>query len=168
VAENTFIQIEGIEGEATEENHAGWVPLKSIEWGMERTVDMTDLTTKQRGYANTNFEKVSLTSDLSKASAKICTYVASGKITKEVVIHLCRSGDDAGKGMEPYLIIKLGNCMIDSYSVSGGEESLPEETWSLAYRNIVIEYKEADFKTGKLTKADEFKWNLEKGNVSTG
>jgi type VI secretion system secreted protein Hcp len=70
--------------------------------------------------------------------------------------------------MEPYLIIKLGNCMIDSYSVSGGEESLPEETWSLAYRNIVIEYKEADFKTGKLTKADEFKWNLEKGNVSTG
>jgi len=167
VAENTFVQIEGIPGEGTEANHVGWIPLKSIDWNMERTVDMTDLTTKQRGYANTNFGKVAVTSDLSKASAKLCTYVASGKVTSLVTIHLCRSGDDASKGMEPYLIIKLNDCMIDSYSVSGGEDSIPNENWTMAYRGIVFEYKESDYKTGKLSKAGEFKWNLEKGNVST-
>lgn len=164
--ENTFVKIKDIVGEGREAAHKEWIPVKSIDWGVERTVDMTDLGTTQRGYANANFNKVGLTSDMSKASAKICQYVATGKITPEVTIEMCRSGDDASKGMEPYLIFTLKDCMIDSYSVSGGEDAIPNENWTLAYRAIEYQYKPADYKTGKLQKPEVFKYNLETGDVS--
>ncbi|MCU9849889.1 type VI secretion system tube protein Hcp [Defluviimonas sp. WL0024] len=164
--ENVFIKIDGIPGEAREKNHKDWIPVKTIGWGVERTLDMTDLGTTQRGYANANFQKITLNTELSKASAKICTYVASGKSIKELTIEMCRSGDDASIGMEPYLIIKLRNAIIDSYTVSGGEDTIPAEDWSLAYRGIEYSYKPADFATGKLGSPEVFKWNLETGDVS--
>ncbi len=166
MAENTFINIEGIKGEGREKNHKDWIPIKSVEWNVERTLDMTDLSTTQRGYANANFGKVSLTTELSKASAKLATYVASGKATKEVIIHMCRSGDSESVGMEPYLTMVLRHAIVDSYSVSGGEEQIPEESWTLAYRGVEFAYKPSDFNTGKLGSPEVFKWNLETGDVS--
>lgn len=164
--ENVYVKIDGIPGEAREKAHKDWIACKSIEWNVERTLDMADLGTTQRGYANANFGKISISTELSKASAKLMTYVASGKATKEMTIHMCRSGDDEKKGMEPYLVMTLRHAIIDSYSVSGGEEQIPEETWTLAYRGISVKYRIADFNTGKLSDCNEFLWNLETGDVS--
>jgi type VI secretion system secreted protein Hcp len=163
--ENVFIKIEGIPGEARESAHENWIAVKSVDWGVERTLDMTDLGTTQRGYANANFNKVALTSELSSASAKLMTYVASGKAAGEIVIEMCRAGDDTGKGMEPYLIWTLQDSIIDTYSVNGGEEQIPEESWTIAYRFIEIKYKIADYKTGALSDKNSFVWNLETGKV---
>lgn len=163
--ENVFVQMD-FPGEAREKQHKDWIAVKSISWEVERTLDMSDMGTTQRGYANANFGKVTLNTELSKASAKIMTYVASGKSNSEMIIHMCRSGDDEKKGMEPYLIIKLRDAIIDSYSVDGGEDSIPSETWTVAYRGISVKYKIADFKTGKLSDCNEFLWNLETGDVS--
>ena len=68
--------------------------------------------------------------------------------------------------MEPYLIFTLRDAIVDSYSVSGGEESIPSENWTVAYRGISIKYRIADFRDGKLSDCNEFKWNLETGDVS--
>lgn len=165
--ENVFIQVKPLKGECLEKEHKDWIPVKSIEWNIERTLDMTDLGTTQRGYANANFGKVSITTELSIASPKVMQYVATGFVTPEVTIEMCRAGSDKEKGMEAYLTYKLRHCIIDSYSVSGGEEQIPEESWTLAYRGIEILYKQADFETGALTAGkDSFKWNLASGDVS--
>ncbi|WP_170775553.1 type VI secretion system tube protein Hcp [Ruegeria lacuscaerulensis] len=163
--ENVFIKMD-FPGEAREKQHSGWIACKEISWEVARTLDMGDMGTTQRGYANANFGKVSLTTELSQASAKLMTYVASGRANKEMKIHLCRSGDDEKKGMEPYLIFTLRDAIVDSYSVSGGEESIPSENWTVAYRGISIKYRIADFRDGKLSDCNEFKWNLETGDVS--
>ncbi len=163
--ENAFAKMD-FPGEAREKQHTDWIAIKSFSWEVARTLDMADMGTTQRGYANANFGKVTLSTELSKASAKLMTYVASGKSNGEMIIHLCRSGDDEKKGMEPYLIITLTDAIVDSYSVEGGEEAIPTENWTVAYRRISIKYKIADFKTGKLSDANEFLWNLETGDVS--
>lgn len=163
--ENTFVKLDECEGECTLEGYEGWVPVKDITWGMSRTVDMTDLGSKQRGYANAQFEKVTFNSEVSKASTDIMRKVATGKIDPLIEIHLCRTGDDASKGMEPYLIWKLENAFIDSYTMSGGEESIPLEGWTIGYRKVSCLYKEGDFKTGALNTTGEFVWNLETGKV---
>lgn len=165
MAENAFMKIGDIPGEGTEKNHTGWIPLKSVDWGVERTLDMDDLSTTQRGYANAKFNKVSVTTELSKASAKIMTSVANGTVRDDIILHLCRAGDDASKGMEPYLIFTLKNAVIDSYTVNGGEEQIPEETWALAYRHIEIVYKMSDPKTGKLKDENSFVWDLLTGEA---
>ncbi|MAC81205.1 MAG: hypothetical protein CML66_24465 [Rhodobacteraceae bacterium] len=163
MAENSFMEIKDIKGEGTEKNHKDWIPLKSFDWGLERTLDMDDLSTTQRGYANAKFNKVSVTTELSKASAKIMTSVANGTVRDEIKIHLCRSGDDPSKGMEPYLIVTLKHVVIDSYTVNGGEEQVPEESWALAYRFIEVLYKLSDPKTGKLKDENVFAWDLLQG-----
>ena len=165
MAENAFMKIGDIEGEGTEQNHLKWIPLKSIDWGLERTLDMDDLSTTQRGYANAKFNKVTVTTELSKASAKIMTSVANGTVRDEIKINLCRAGADASKGMEPYLIFTLKNVVIDSYTVNGGEEQIPEENWALAYRHIEVLYKLADPKSGKIKDENSFVWDLLGGKV---
>ncbi|WP_428925600.1 Hcp family type VI secretion system effector [Marinibacterium sp. SX1] len=157
------MHIGDIEGEGTEKNHIKWIPLKSVDWGLERTLDMDDLSTTQRGYANAKFNKISVTTELSCASAKIMTSVANGTVRDDIKIHLCRSGDDPSKGMEPYLIFTLKHAVIDTYSVNGGEEQVPEESWAVAYRHIEIEYKMADPKTGALKPKNKFAWDLLQG-----
>lgn len=163
--ENTYIKIDDIPGESQERNHKDWIPVKSISWELSRTLDMDDLGTTQRGYANSSFGKVSMTTELSLHSPKVMLSVADGTVRKKITIEMCRSGEASGKGMEPYLIITLHDVVIDKYDVSGGEESIPEENWDLAYRKIEIEYKKADPKSGKLTTGGTFNWDLMAGEM---
>ncbi len=164
-AANLFVFVKDVDGDATEDKHPKWIVVQSIDWEVARSVDINDMGGTQRGHANATFGKVSVTSELGKASNKLKTHVASGKIHPEVLIHCCRSGEDAGSGLENYLSWKLADVQIDSYAVSCSADGVPTETWTLAYRKIEIEYKETDPKTAKLTKVDDFKWDLEKGKV---
>ncbi|WP_424985104.1 Hcp family type VI secretion system effector [Microbulbifer sp. S227A] len=164
--ENAFVEITGADGESMDKGHPNWIPLKSVSFNVERTLDMSDLGTTQRGYANANFGKISLTSELSLASPKLMLSVANGTVRDKTVIHLCRSGKDGKTGMEPYLIFTLTHSVIDKYEVSGGEEQIPEENWDLAYRTITVDYKAADPETGALTKdTSNFAWNVMKNEM---
>ena len=86
--------------------------------------------------------------------------VADGTVRKMITIEMCRAGDSAGKGMEPYLIWKLHDAIIDKYDVSGGEEQIPEENWDMAYRRIEVEYKKADPLTNTLSTGGTFTWDV--------
>ena len=108
---------------------------------------------------------VELESELGKASMQLMLSVANGTYRKEIEIHMCRSGDNASKGLEPYLIWKVKDCYLQSYSVDGSSESVPKEKWAIKYNAIEVEYKTTDLKTGKLTKYKDFKWDLMTGEV---
>jgi type VI secretion system secreted protein Hcp len=166
--ENAFIKITGAKGESLVQlpeevggsNTGEWIPLKSVSFNVERTLDMSDLGTTQRGYANANFGKIAVTSELSLASPKLMLSVADGTVRTKTVIHLCRSGSGS-TGMEPYLTFTLHHSVIDKYEVSGGEEQIPEENWELAYRQIEIVYQASDPTTGKLgKKKSDFAWDV--------
>lgn len=163
--ENTFIFIKDIPSEGTERNHKEWIPVKNLSWEVTRTLDMDDLGTTQRGYANSSFGKVSVTTEVAVHSTKLMTSVADGTVRNEIKIEMCRSGDSAGKGMEPYLIWTLHDSVIDKYEVSGGEEQIPEENWDMAYRKVEIEYKKANPKTGALDTGGTFIWDLLAGEM---
>ena len=166
MAANMFVKISDIPGDATEEVHDKWIVISSCGWNVARAVDMTDLGSTQRGHANSNFGKVTVASELGVASAKLMLSVANGTVRPLIEIHQCRSGESASAGLEPYLIWKLKDVVIDSYDVSGGADSIPSETWSLAYTSIEVEYKSTDQASGKLTKENDFKWDLQKGKVA--
>jgi type VI secretion system secreted protein Hcp len=165
MAANMFVYIKDIVGDATEDKHPKWIVVQSVDWEVARAVDINDIGGTQRGHANATFGKVSVTSELGKASNALKLSVANGTIRPEIKIDCCRSGEDAASGLEPYLMWKLAHVQIDSYTVSCSADGVPTETWTLAYRKIEIEYKETDPTTAKLSKVDDFKWNLETGKV---
>ncbi|WP_109465070.1 Hcp family type VI secretion system effector [Albibacillus kandeliae] len=163
--ENTFVKINDIQGESLERNHVDWIPAKSLSWELSRTIDVGDMGTAQRGFANSSFGKVSITTELSIASPRLILSVADGTVRKEIRIEMCRSGISGAKAMEPYLIWTLYDVVIDKYEVSGGEEQVPEENWDLAYRRIGVEYKTADPKTGGLKTGGTFDWSVTDGEM---
>lgn len=165
MAANMFVHISDIPGDATESKHDKWIVIQSASMEMERAVDMTDLGSNQRAHANTNFQKIEVTSQIGIASNKIAQSVANGTVRPEIKIHFCRSGQSASDGLEAFSIWKLKHVIIDKYSISYSEDGIPEETWSLAYIGIEHEYKETDQTSGKLTTKNTFKWNLRTGKV---
>ena len=165
MAAQMFVYIKDIDGDATEDKHPKWIVVNSVDWEVARSVDVNDMGGTQRGHGNATFGKVSVTSELGKASNKLKLSVANGTIRPEIKIDCCRSGEDAASGLEAYLLWKLADVQIDSYTVNCAADAVPTETWTLAYRKIEIEFKETDHATAKLTKVDDFKWNLASGKV---
>ncbi len=166
MAANMFVKISDIPGDATEKgkvDHTGWIVIKSLSWSVERAVDMTDLGTTQRGHANSNFQKVSVTSELGLASSRLMLSVANGTVRPEILIDQCRAGSDVKTGLEPYLLWKLYDSMVCKYEVTASEDGPPEETWEIAYRSLDVEYKGTDPKTNALVSKGTFDWNLETG-----
>lgn len=166
MAETLFVFVDGAEGDATEEQHGGWIVTKSIDFEVKRVVDMTDFGGTNRGLGNAEFGKVKLKSNFNKATCKLMLAVASGKIYPEIIIHQCASGEAEDAGLEPYIIWKLKNVQIDSLTMDAPDDDVTSHDWELAYRNIEIEYKETDPSSNKLTKAGDFKWDLQKGKVA--
>lgn len=165
MAANMFVKISDIPGDATEKGHDKWIVIQSLSWNVERAVEMTDLGSTQRGHANSNFGKVEVTSQMGIASNKLATSVANGTVRPEIELHMCRSGESASAGLEAYSIWKLKDVVIDSYSVSGSEDGIPEETWTMAYAAIEHEFKSTDQKSGKLATENKFTWNVQTGQV---
>ena len=158
-----FMQVSDIPGTATETNHDTWHPLTSVNWGVERAVEMTDLGTTQRSYANSNFSKIELTRQHDHSTPHFFLAVAGGTVRPEIILHFTRAGDSASEGLQAYMIIKLKNVIIDKLTLSATENGIPEETMSIAYTAIEIITKKTDLKTGKLTTASEARWNLMTG-----
>ncbi len=165
MAANQFVHISDIPGDATEVNHKDWIVIQSVTFELERAVDMTDLGSNQRAHANTNFQKMEVTSQIGKASNEIAKSVANGTVRPEIKIEMCRSGESAGEGLKAFSVWTLKHVIIDKYSISYSEDGIPEETWALAYIGIEHEYKETDQTSGQLTTKNVFKWNLREGNV---
>jgi type VI secretion system secreted protein Hcp len=159
-----FVKINDIEGDATEKSHDKWIVVSSLAFSVER-ISEEEGGSAQRGFGKSEFKMVELESQLGKASMQLMLSVANGTYRKEIEIHMCRSGDDPKKGLEPYLIWKVKDCYIQNYSVDGSEDSIPKEKWGIKYNAIEVEYKATDIKTGKLAKYKDFKWDLAAGEM---
>lgn len=167
MAANMFMLVEGAEGDATEANHENWIVIESATFELERAVDMADLGSNQRSHANTNFQKVEVTSQIGKASNKLALSVANGTVRPEITMHWCRSGDDASEGLKPFSIWKFKNAIIDKYSVSASADGIPEETWAVAYVGVEHEYWSTNQADGSLGKENDFIWNLRTGRMES-
>ena len=167
MAANMFVHISDIPGDATETNHTDWIVIESATWEVERAVDMVDLGSNQRSHANTNMQKIELTSQIGKASNKLALSVANGTVRPEIKMEWCRSGDDASQGLLAFSKWKFKNAIIDKYSISASADGIPEETWAIAYVGIEHEYWSTDQSTGSLYKENEFIWNRRTGVSET-
>ena len=158
MAADIFIEIKGLTGDATEKDHKGWFVIKSLSWGMERSVDTDDLGSQQRGYGNAKFNKVVLSSEFGKGSLLLAQAAASGTNYKDIEIHFCRAKGDGQAGLQVYLKYFLKNAMIYKWDMSAAENDVPTENWELAYRELGISYEAVD-DTNKLQTPEKFGWD---------
>ena len=120
-----YIKFDGIDGESVDKDHKDWINLLSFS---DDSKIREDSVSTRYQY---DVSDIIVVKELDKSSPKLAESIAMGKVFPKVEIHL-----DSGK--ETYYVYKLTNVMITSYTISGTNNEIPTEEFSLNYEKITI------------------------------
>jgi type VI secretion system secreted protein Hcp len=156
---DAFVKIKNIPGESSEANHKEWIEVLSYSFGVSNSSSPHSAVgggTTERA----NFQDISLTKFLDKASPKLLGASASGLHLEEVLIEFMKG---VGEKSEKALEIKLEDVIISSYQLGGSRgDGLPTDSFSLSYGKIKQTYYLLDNKTGASKGVGaQFGWNLQ-------
>lgn len=160
MAFDTYVELTGIEGEATAKGFEKKIEIFSFSWGASAPVSIGS------GSSGISASKVSISSfNMMKK-----TDVASPKLFKA-----CCTGDHVTKmtvsmrkqtgvgGQDAFLIYSFDNVMVESvqWSGSSGGDDTPTESVSFAFAKVTVEYK-TQGKDGKLVAGTPVVWDVTK------
>src|SRR4030066_45722 len=100
MAFDTFLKIDGIPGESSDDKHKDWIEITSFTHSMEQPASATASNAGGATAERVNHGTFNITHLLDKASPKLYDAVCTGKHIKEVILELCRAGGDKMKYME--------------------------------------------------------------------
>jgi type VI secretion system secreted protein Hcp len=144
-ASDYLLELDGISGESDDTTHPGAIDVVAFSH------DISNTGGGRKGHGGgggggggkASFSDFSLAKRIDKATPLLAKACASGTHIKEAKI-TCRK---AGGGREEYLKYKMSDCIISSYSASGGGSSssgspndLPLESLSFSYAKIEWTY----------------------------
>jgi type VI secretion system secreted protein Hcp len=135
MAFDTFIKIDGIEGESTDDKHAGWIEVATFNAGLSQRTSATASSVGGASAERADFDDFSITKQLDKASPKLALACADGTHINTIIVEICRAGAEKVKYME----YKMSNCIISSVKTSGGGD-FPTEVVSINYGKMEWAY----------------------------
>jgi type VI secretion system secreted protein Hcp len=143
MAFDAYLKIEGIEGDATDSNHHGWIQLDSFSHSV-----MNEATGHSMGGHHTggrcHHGDITVIKPLDGSSPTLSLACCQGKSHASAVIELCRSGA-SGIDLVPYQKVELNDVTITSVNpqaVNGA--AFPTETVTMTYKAIKWTYTKTD------------------------
>lgn len=136
-----FVKFDGIDGDATEEGHKGWISVDSFQFGVGRGMSTPVGDAARRETSAPSVSEVTLSKRMDKASLKLWESSLVGNAGKKVTVDFTSTGD---KGKLTVLAqYELTNCLVSGYSVSSGGDS-PSESVSLNFTKVMFKYNGSD------------------------
>ena len=136
---DSFLKIDGIDGESTDAKHKGEIEILSFNWGVSQAITGTVSSSGTFSGQRCDMTAVSIVKQLDKASPKLAQGCAAGDHFKNATLTLSRSTGDK----QAYMVYKLSDVLIENVSVGGasqGEGGVPSEEVGLRYAKIELEY----------------------------
>jgi type VI secretion system secreted protein Hcp len=162
MAFDAFMKIDGIEGESTDDKHKGWIEITSFDTGVTQRSSATASSVGGASSERADFRDFIFSKALDKASPNLSLACAAGTHINNIVVEICRAGDDPVKFME----YKMTNCIISGVSTSGDDGSnkgaFPEESVSIDYGKITWNYVQQKRAGGGAAGNILSGWDLEK------
>ncbi|HTH97154.1 MAG TPA: type VI secretion system tube protein Hcp [Stellaceae bacterium] len=134
-----FLQIDGIQGDATQANHTGWTDIKTLQWGVTRSMNTLAGATTNREGSEPSVGEVILTKTSDSSSVKLFSQACSGRSGVTAKIDLCTTGNPG----DTYISFTLTNTLISSYTISASADR-PEETVVLNFTKVEMKYTPYD------------------------
>ena len=156
---NIFADFYGIDGESIDEDHENWIDLKSFDFYMNQPARGVSGISRRRG--DVQFEDITLTKGVDKATPKLMDKLARGQVIDTVTIEFSRYIADGNKVFYKY---ELENVLITSYQSSASIEDYPEDTLTLNFEEIKVTYTEYD-DDGTSMGNVEWEWKVETGGA---
>jgi len=155
-----YIKFDGIDGEAMDRNHIGWIDIASFNQSIHKPKAGASGATRRRSAAE--FSDLVVVKELDKASPKLAEAVATGRVIPHVILELTVQIDE---GEVPYYQYELTNVIITSYQVSmDNPDYLPMDSFSLNFEEIKVTYKGLNSgPKGTMEPEPEYSWKVEEG-----
>jgi type VI secretion system secreted protein Hcp len=131
MATHTFINLDPIKGESTDDKHKDWIEV--FGWGFNVQQPMSGPSgTGGRSAARADFGPLTITKSADLSSPDLYMYCAGGTHISKVKLEQCQ---ETGEKV-PYVEIELEECMITGISTSGGGSDRPMESVTLTYDKV--------------------------------
>ena len=157
MAVDMFLKVGAILGESRDAKYNGkdgWIDILAWSWGASNS-GTTHLGSGS-GAGKANFQDISVTKYIDKASTDMLKATAKGTHHDEATLVVRKAGDSP----LDYVIISMKDVMITAYSTggSGGEDRLTENV-SLNFDWFNVTYTE-QMKDGSAGDSPEFSWSI--------
>jgi type VI secretion system secreted protein Hcp len=148
-----LLRVDGVQGEARRVGYENWIDIQSFKWGVTQSGGASG---GGGGAGRVDFDELTITKPIDRASPKLFQYCAQGKHIAKVSLVVLQGNQ---RGGEVYRI-DLSDVLITSVTqavVEGGE--LPAEALALNFTRIKIVYREQR-PDGSLGVPVEAEWDL--------
>src|SRR5580692_4501915 len=147
MAFDAFLKIDGVPGESTDDKHKDWIEVLSFSHGATQPSSATASSAGGGTTERVDFDDLTVTKHIDKASAKLHELCASGKHIATVTLQLCRAGGDKLQYME----VKMEQVIISAVQATGmaagastnspnAPDNLPTESVSFNFGKIKWTY----------------------------
>ncbi|WEX08235.1 type VI secretion system tube protein Hcp [Chelativorans sp. AA-79] len=134
-----YLQIDGIQGDATHEQHRKWMDIEALHWDVSRNMKTSAGSAANREASEPSISEVVLTKVSDSSSTKLFQEACSGRTGKRVLIHMVTTGNPG----TTYIEYTLTNTLIASYSVDSTGDR-PIETIKLNFTKMEVKYTPYD------------------------
>lgn len=158
MAIDTHIKFDGVDGEATHEDHKGEIEVLSWSWNVS---NVSNITGGGSGKGKANPGDFSFMHLYDKASPNLAKKCAQGVHFPSVVLTARKSGE----GQKDFLKITLKEVFITSVQPSGSSQGDIVESVSMSYASVDFAYKAQDAK-GALGGDVKFGWDVKTTTIT--
>ena len=131
----TYLKYDGIDGDATHEDHKKWITVESLSWGVGRAISTAVGSTMNREASEPSVAEVSITKTMDTSSVYLFQESCTGQAGKEVKIHLVSTGSPG----KTYVEYTLSDTLVSGYSVTSGGDR-PAESVTLNFNKVLVKY----------------------------
>lgn len=152
-----FIKIGDIDGESIDDKHPKWIELQSFQWGVKREISLPPGEV-DRVVGAPSISELIITKTVDRSSpALFLNAVGGSEAIPEVVLEL----QDTLETGRVFYRITLNEVLVSSQShaAAAGSDDSPQESVSLNFMKIKIEYYITDAK-GNLTAVPPVEYDL--------
>lgn len=157
MAVDIFLQIEGIDGESSDDAHDKWIEILKYSHGLKQPVSGASATGGRTG-GRADFQNLAVEKTLDNATPDLNIKCAKGEHIPTITLELCLASGDK----HTFMKYEFEDCIVTSIEAGGShtDEIRPVETVTFAYGKVKWEYTPIDH-TGAPGSPTDRTWNLE-------
>jgi type VI secretion system secreted protein Hcp len=158
MAFDTYVELTGIDGEATAKGFEKKIEIFSFSWGASAPVTVGPGTSGMTA-SRVSISSFNVMKKTDVASPKLFKACCTGDHIKKCTVSM-RKQTGAG-GQEVFLTYTFDEVMVESiqWSGSSGGDDTPSESLSFAFGKVTVEYK-TQGKDGKLVAGTPVVWDI--------
>jgi len=137
MATDFLLEIDGIKGESKDDKHKETIEVSSFSWGASNPGSFAG--GGGGGAGKVNFQDITFSSTVSKASPLLFLACATGQHIKKATLFVRKAGGD----QQDYYKIVLEDVLVSSIQHMGAEgQGMANESFSINYAKVKLEYFE--------------------------